>query len=201
MSNSYSHTPPPPPEKDRGSSYPASKNQQPKTSRTGTILVSGLVGLLVGVGATLGTVALTTGLGEDEVTAEPESSTSAAPDSSTEHSPEPTEEPTESPDPVWEPSTEDFDIETSVKEQRCFGSAGCSLTIRTEPVYVGDGFPTGHWEVTYEVTGIEDEPMIRTFEVMDDEVHFDDEAHVSVENENFDITTEITDIREGFGRR
>ena len=55
--------------------------------------------------------------------------------------------------------------------------------------------------MTYEITGIEDEPRIRTFEVFDDEVSFDAEVRVSVESENFDIQTEITDVREGFERR
>ena len=159
----------------------------------------------MGVGGTLGAVALTNGFGNDDTVAdtndtadqptdEPET---AAPSTAAEATPD---LPSPSPSPA-ELTVDDFDVETSVKEQSCFGSAGCSITLRTEPVFVGSGLPTGVWEVTYEITGIEDGPSIRTFEVLDDEVSFDDEVRVRVESENFDIQTEITDVREGFERR
>lgn len=205
MSHPFEHNAPPPPEHNGWDSYSPQEPPRKKPSRTGAILLSGLVGVLVGVGGTLGAVALTNGFGTDDTVAdandtadqpsvEPEP---AAP--STEADPTP-DLPSPSPSPA-ELTVDDFDVETSVKEQSCFGSAGCNITLRTEPVFVGSGLPTGVWEVTYEITGIEDGPTIRTFEVFDDEVSFDDEVRVRVESENFDIQTEITDVREGFERR
>lgn len=203
-------TPPPPPEHEtdfQAAYMPQESNQ--KTRKT-PVLVAGLVGLLVGAGAALGGVVLYDTFGDDSdpvadatepaqtpsVPPQPEAS-SAGIDEGTREAAE--EAPSIS--AAYEPAVEDFDVETSVKEQRCFGSAGCNVTLRTEPVYLGSDAPSGVWEVTYEITGIEDGPVIRTFDVDGEDVSFDDEAHVSVESEQFDIEIEITDVRQGFASR
>ncbi|GAA4473794.1 hypothetical protein GCM10023190_06620 [Enteractinococcus fodinae] len=203
MSPSSGHHAPPPPEQNYGYPYTPQETSTKKSSRSVPILVSGLVGLVLGVGGTLGVLALTTDVGGGENVADsndtetpPAEPDTAGPSIEEEASDEPSLPSPPSP----ELSVDDFEIETSVKEQRCFGSAGCNLTIRTEPFFTGSSVPVGLWEVTYEITGIEDQPMIRTFEVSDDEISFDSEARVSVESEDFDIQTEITDVREGFER-
>lgn len=204
MPHSFENNAPPPPTHNYGYPYPPQETPPKKPSRTGLIFTSGLAGVLVGVVGTLSAIALTTGFGDAEETVADSNETADASADELETAEPGIEATAEPPSPsptAAELTAEDFDIETSVKEQSCFGSAGCNLTLRTEPLFVGTGLPVGVWEVTYEITGIEDEPMIRTFEVVDDEVSFDAEARVSVESENFDIETEITDVREGFTQR
>ena len=205
MAYSSGNNAPPPPEHNYGYTNAPQEtlSKKKRPSRTAPIVISGLVGVLIGVGGTLGALALTTGLEDAE---EPVAGAEEEPTVEPEETEPSTEEETSEEPSIPSPSrvdltTDDFEIETSVKEQRCFGSAGCNLTIRTEPVFVGSGVPAGVWEVTYEITGIEDQPMIRTFELDDDLMSFDDEARVSVESENFDIQTEVTEVREGFVRQ
>jgi|GEM_PF-5775999 len=198
------HGAPPPPPADTPSHYHVPEfSRAPKSRiRAVPIIVSGLIGLGIGVAGTLGAVALTTGLGtDDESVAEPNETTPTAsqpattPDSDEIQS---TPSPEES---SYEPTVDDFDVETSIKEQRCFGSAGCNVTLRTEPVYIGTQTPTGTWEVTYEISGTDDGPVIRTFEVIDDQVSFQDEARLSTPDQDAELQIEITDVREGFSQQ
>ena len=210
MENQSTHVPPPPPEHNYGYQPSTAQKQAQQKPRTVPIVISGLTGLVLGAAVTLGMVAIRTGYDQEPAntqagsdpskTVEPSNETSATPVAAP-SSPEATLEPVDDFSVSVQPTIEDFEIATSVKEQRCFGSAGCNVTIRTEPVYVGDGLMRGRWEVTYEITGIENGPVIRTFEVEDDQVSFDSEVRVSVPSETFDIKTEITEIREGFERR
>jgi hypothetical protein len=51
---------------------------------------------------------------------------------------EPNEEPTEEPTAAgFTPRKSDFEIEIKILEKKCFGSAGCSVTHRIKPKYVG----------------------------------------------------------------
>jgi hypothetical protein len=51
---------------------------------------------------------------------------------------EPNEEPTEEPTAAgFTPRKSDFEIGIKILEKKCFGSAGCSLTYRIKPKYVG----------------------------------------------------------------
>ena len=51
---------------------------------------------------------------------------------------EPNREPTEEPTAAgFTPRKSDFEIGIKILEKKCFGSAGCSLTYRIKPKYVG----------------------------------------------------------------
>jgi hypothetical protein len=51
---------------------------------------------------------------------------------------EPNEEPTEEPTAAgFTPRKSDFEIGIKILEKKCFGSAGCSVTYRIKPEYVG----------------------------------------------------------------
>jgi hypothetical protein len=194
--------PPPPSPEDQGGEYYVSKPTK-QQSRVGVGLTSGFIGLAIGVAGSLGGVALF-GEFDDERSSVAEADETSSPSSEPEVEPadETTaEEPTPSEPARYEPTVDDFDVETSIKEQTCFGSAGCNVTLRTEPVYLGTEDPTGVWEVTYEITGIEDGPMIRTFDLDGEEVSFDTEARVQVPERDTDIQVEITEVREGFSYR
>lgn len=62
-------------------------------------------------------------------------------------------------------SVGDFRLSIRVKAKECFGSAGCLVEFAVE---VGITVPTpehGSWELTYQVTGPEDGPLIDTTEI------------------------------------
>lgn len=198
QSMSTYETPPPPPQGQHEFSHEGPLARPKKKSMAAPILISGLVGVAVGIAGTLGAVALVGGSSDEDAVAEPTDEPSVAPESASDSGASSTPSSSPSMAPAFEPTVDDFDVEISVKEQACFGSAGCNLTLRTEPDYVGSGFPVGTWEVTYEINGIEDAPLIRSFELQGDQIAFDDEARVSVPDDNPDINIEITDVREGF---
>lgn len=110
---------------------------------------------------------------------------------------------TEEPDPLdvgYEPIAKDFEVRTSVKEQKCFGSAGCNVTLKIEPVYVGSQIPDENttWEITYEIRGIEDSPQIDTFTLEDGTFSFQGEQRVSTTTKNAKISTKITSVSVGY---
>lgn len=98
----------------------------------------------------------------------------------------------------YSPVPSDFEVDLIVKEQECFGSAGCNVTLRVEPSYVGTNVPTGTWEVTYEVTGIEDEPQIQTFTLDGSEVSYQPEINVQTTSRSAEPVAEVTDVYEGY---
>lgn len=63
-----------------------------------------------------------------------------------------------------EPSAKasDFRVDLKVKSKQCFGSAGCNVMVEAELGYNGESSGLGSCEVTYEVTGDEDGPIIET---------------------------------------
>lgn len=195
-------TPPPPPDERQELSQTESLVQSKKKSKAAPILISGVVGIAIGVAGTLGGVALMDDFSNDEAVAESPEVPSSTAGPEADNASDPTNEPSSAPTPAdpFEPTVDDFDVETSVKEQTCFDSHGCNTTLRTEPVYIGEGVPIGNWEVTYEITGIEDGPMIRSFDVTGEEVSFDDEAYVYMPGRDAEVEIEITDVREGFSR-
>lgn len=203
MSTPPPGAPPPPPGHTLGY-YHAPEFSRPSKSRARTvpIIVSGLIGLGIGVAGTLGAVVLTTGFGkDDENVAGPNETTPTASQPATTPDRDDIQSTPSPEESSYEPTVDDFDVETSIKEQRCFGSAGCNVTLRTEPVYIGTQTPTGTWEVTYEISGTDDGPVIRTFEVIDDQVSFQDEARLSTPDQDTELQIEITEVREGFSEQ
>lgn len=195
-----SYDPPPPPfDYESGDNYSQPPTAPQKRPRTATVLISGLIGLVLGVAGTLGGVALWSNFDDDSTTAGSEASGSLSPEADADPDSARQEESTP-PAAQHELTVDDFDVEISVKEQSCFGSAGCNVTLRTEPTYLGLKNPTGTWEVTYEITSIEDEPMIRSFELDGQKASFDDEARVQTPESDADIQIEITDVKEGFSQ-
>lgn len=70
---------------------------------------------------------------------------------------------------VLTPTLQQFELSVRIKEKQCFGSAGCSVTFVVE-VALNTPLPEGAtWEVTYEVTGPDDGPIIGTFEITGDQ--------------------------------
>jgi hypothetical protein len=72
------------------------------------------------------------------------------------------------PAPVITPELDRLQLTPKIKERQCFGSAGCNITFVVEAGWDVTLDPNVTWEVTYEVTGVEDGPLIGTFEITGD---------------------------------
>jgi hypothetical protein len=112
-------------------------------------------------------------------------------DETTEPSPEPSPE-----EAVIRLAPKDFEIELKTLEKQCFGSAGCNVTFRIDPIYVGSSpLPdTGTIEVIYEVRGGEDSPQINTFTISGGQAEYDAEEFASTTSESAVLTARATEV-------
>ena len=101
---------------------------------------------------------------------------------------------------TWQPlqpsTKKDFTIGIKVLKKHCFGSAGCNVTFRIVPKYVGSASlpPDGTVSVTYQVTGDEDGPMINTFTVEDGKATYDSQETASIKKSSNKLKATVTDI-------
>lgn len=118
-------------------------------------------------------------------------STSAAPSVSVSATPSRTVDPVV----LYAPEPDDFEITVKVLKKQCFGSAGCNVTYRIDPSYVGTmSIPdAGTTEVTYEVKGGED-PQISTFTIEDGTATFDSEERLQTSSSKAKLTAKVTDV-------
>lgn len=91
----------------------------------------------------------------------------------------------------------DFAVDLHVKSKQCFGSAGCNETVGIEPKYVGPKKkrPDGKWEVTFEISGDESGPIVRTFSVQGSKMTFDESVDLSPPTNAPDSVATITSVR------
>lgn len=98
---------------------------------------------------------------------------------------------------AWSGNAQDWKITVKIKKKECFGSAGCNVTYRISPEYVGTApLPqTGTIEVTYVVKG-GDSDVINTFEVdpADQRARFDSEEFVQVPSQSSKLTAKATEV-------
>jgi hypothetical protein len=98
-----------------------------------------------------------------------------------------------------EPKASDWKIKIKVLSKECFGSAGCSVTFRIDPQFVGDAWSypdTGTLEVTYEITGGDDGAATNTFEVdlSTKKASFTEQESASIEDSDDKLKAKITDV-------
>lgn len=108
--------------------------------------------------------------------------------------PEPTEEP--EPEPAaYKAKKSDWKVGVKVRGKQCFGSAGCNVTVKLDPPYVGDRpLPdTGTIEVFYNLSGDESGPIAGSFTVTDSQIHFTEEVSMSTMSSGTKIKAKITD--------
>lgn len=87
----------------------------------------------------------------------------------------------------------DFRLGIKILSKKCFGSAGCNVTFRVVPKYVGTGsLPDGTVEVTYSVKGAED-PIINTLTIVDGTASFDSEEIASTSS-GAKLTAVVTEV-------
>ena len=156
-------------------------SKAPKTTKR--IALVATVFVAVGV---VGTVAVLLGTGKFENEPDDASSTTTA------------QEPDEvEPVPV-EYGPDDFEVNLSVKEKQCFGSAGCNVTLRVNPEFVGSETSDETWEVTFKITGDESGPVVQTFSMDASEITFQEEVVVSTRSANTKPKAKITDVVRAF---
>jgi len=93
------------------------------------------------------------------------------------------------------PEASGFKIVVKVLKKNCYGSAGCNITFAIEPDYVGADYDRSTtWQVTYEVIGPEEGPMINTFELTGTQISYQKEEFCSVPSSKTQLTVKVTSI-------
>jgi hypothetical protein len=91
-------------------------------------------------------------------------------------------------------SASDITLRPKVTDKQCFGSAGCSVTIKIDMSYRGpDLSPDETWAVTYEVSGDEDGPIIGTFDITGDQYTVNEES-LSTKSKSTKVSIKVTDV-------
>ncbi|MGH3985715.1 MAG: hypothetical protein ACRDTZ_00150 [Pseudonocardiaceae bacterium] len=99
------------------------------------------------------------------------------------------------PTPQTPPALSDFTIGIKVIEKQCFGSAGCHITYRIEPVYLGDPTRlTGQYTVVYEVTGSEYGPQVNNFTVDSVGFRHQESEFTSTSSSKAELTAEAVSV-------
>ncbi len=109
-----------------------------------------------------------------------------------------TAQPTEEPSPTATTFTKnDFKVDLKTKSKECFGSAGCSIVVEVGLTYVAgdpDDIPDDTaGEITYEITGGDDGPVIGTLE-FEGSKYSEEEESVSTSSGSSKLTAKITDV-------
>ncbi|QAY68636.1 hypothetical protein [Xylanimonas protaetiae] len=87
-------------------------------------------------------------------------------------------------------------IELRVTDKKCFGSAGCNVTVEPTLSIVAnnDGVGRGGFRVTYEIQGGEDGPVVNTTDVTAGGNYTVSPERVSTARESDVLTAVITDV-------
>jgi hypothetical protein len=161
---------------------------KPKRFGWPTVIITAVVAL--GVGGLVG------GADQTSTTATPAATATVteAVQAGAEPSDQPTEEPTQEPT-GFTPHKSDFKIGIKTLKKTCFGSAGCNVTFRINPEYVGSQeLPDeGVIEVTYKVTGAED-PIENTFTIEGGKASYEKEEDASTRSGSAKLVAKVTDV-------
>lgn len=92
------------------------------------------------------------------------------------------------------PKAADIKLTAKITDKQCFGSAGCLITFKVNMAYSGPDLSTDDtWEVTYEVTGIKDGPMIGSFDITGDTYDVN-EVNVDTTSSKKKISIKVTGV-------
>jgi hypothetical protein len=105
---------------------------------------------------------------------------------------EPTTEPAA---PAATPRVKDIALRAKITEKKCYGSGvGCNVGFNIAAEYVGPALnPDDTWLVTYEVTGIEDGPLIGSLEMTGDQYTSNPE-YVGTKSSKSKIIIKVTSV-------
>lgn len=178
-------TPPPMPD------YLPPPPPAPKKSRTNAVIIGSAAAVIAAVVATGIVVVQSRDEGNKPAAS---ASTSSAPAEDVVTAAE--EEPEPSYDVV---DADSFTIELRTTRRQCFGSAGCNVTVEPELTILGDSEaidPDAVYEITYEIRGDEDGPVIETAELSDQTSLNYSPSLVTVPSSNTKLSVKITDVTE-----
>ncbi|MFF4803428.1 hypothetical protein ACFY1U_34365 [Streptomyces sp. NPDC001351] len=103
-----------------------------------------------------------------------------------------------SPSPSYEEVTADsFTITLKTTKRQCFGSAGCNLTVEPDLTLLVDSAnidPAATYDITYEIHGAEDGPVIETAELSDQTSLNYTPSLIQTSSVSKKVTVEITDV-------
>lgn len=110
------------------------------------------------------------------------------------------DEPDPDPEPTFTtPTADDFTISLRTTSRQCFGSAGCNITVEPTLTYTGltdDLDPDAVYQITYEITGDESGPIVKTAELSDQTTLNYTPTSLSTKSSSTKLSVEITDITE-----
>jgi cytoskeletal protein RodZ len=96
--------------------------------------------------------------------------------------------------PSATPAASDIALTAKVTRKKCFGSAGCNIDFKVEMAYGGPALSEDDtWEITYEVTGVEDGPMIGSLELTGTTFTATEES-VSTSGSKKKLTVKVTSV-------
>ncbi|NEC92189.1 hypothetical protein [Streptomyces sp. SID12501] len=103
------------------------------------------------------------------------------------------------PEPTFaEVDSDSFEIKLRTTERQCFGSAGCNVTVEPDMTLLVDSAdldPDAVYEITYEIRGDEDGPVIETAELSDQTSLNFTPSLVSTSSASKKLSVEITDVQ------
>lgn len=101
--------------------------------------------------------------------------------------------------PPYMPTAADFTVAIQVTSKHCFGSAGCNVTYRIQPTYVGHTplDPAQQYTVTYQVTGPKDGPQINSFTIQGTQATINQEEIADVPSSQTQMTAQVTEVLQG----
>jgi hypothetical protein len=166
--------------------------KQPRLWRSRQVLVLALA--VAAACLALGIVIGAAGAGLDETASTRPRAAATTQPSATPVTEEPTT--TEAASAYPEPKPSDFDLEVKILKKENFGSAGSLVRFRIEAGWSETYDPDKTYEVTYEVRGPEDGPMVNTFEVTGDEYRTEREESASTPSAPTRLTARVTDVDE-----
>lgn len=104
------------------------------------------------------------------------------------------QETTTTQEPSFTPAPSDFKVDVIVTEQKCFGSAGCTIHYTIDPSYIGlRPLPSANYTVVYQVIG-GTQTQIGKFTVdKDQKVRYDDDETIDA-SEGANLTAKVTKV-------
>jgi len=96
--------------------------------------------------------------------------------------------------PAATPKVKDIALTAKITDKQCFGSAGCNVTFNVDAEYVGPLLSEDDtWLVTYQVNGVDDGPVIGSFEFTGTKYTVTVE-NVGTKSSKSKITIKVTDV-------
>jgi hypothetical protein len=92
------------------------------------------------------------------------------------------------------PAASDLKLTLKTTDKQCFGSAGCNLTVKVNLGYDGPTLSDDDtWQVTYEINGVTDGPLIGSFEMTGDTYTVNEES-VETKSSKSKVTVKVTSV-------